>query len=162
MLRAVVGDLLGVEISDICRLGVASAEQCMPLLSTLVFKVDQRFVVLSYSQDRGLVCSRPTAKDDLRWDGEIDVDEWLEIADLEDSAEIPDLPFRVCRIIGYLGTGPYDDILVVVLDGDQGRLVMTTTQDIIICTNIEAARGEAELVAKNQQMEIRRESIALP
>jgi hypothetical protein len=163
MLRTLIGGLLDIEVSNIFRLCVASADpdQCIPLLSTLVLEVDRRFLLLSYSQESGLVCNAPVKKQDLRWDREIDEGEWLELTRLEDSAEIPELPFRVRRITGWIGANRYDDVLAVVLEDDTNMLVVTTTQDMLICTDFNTARREAELVVKNHQMQIRQETLEL-
>jgi hypothetical protein len=159
MLKKFADQLLGVRISNIYRLGIASKGELIPLLSTLVLETDQRFLSLSYSQKDGFVCRAPVAKWELQWDGEIDDGEWLELANLEDSAEIPDLPFCVCKITGWFGIGSFSDLLVLDLEGDDLRLVVTTTHDALLCTNIDVAHGEAEQVARNHRMQLRKESL---
>jgi hypothetical protein len=154
LFRRLVDGLPGVVVSDLKRLAIASEADLIPLLSTLVAATEQGFILMTYSQNDGFVCNPPVPRRELRWDGEIDEGESLELVDLEDDAEVPELPFRVCRLTGWLGTGPYDDLLALALEDDSSRLVLTTTHDDMLCATLDTARREAALVAKNSNMQL--------
>lgn len=155
---AVLSTLLGVTISTVRRLAVVSNHGRITLASTLALGVDQRYVVLSYSQ-QGLGCLPPASREDLRWDVELEDDEWLELADLEADAVLPALPLTVDRIDGWVGYGRYDDVFAVAFENQEHQLVVTTTSDVLVCTTLEIARDEAELVARNSGLRLRQETL---
>jgi hypothetical protein len=154
LLQERLGGLLGTTVSEVRRLAVGSAEGVIPSLSTLVLRIGDRYAVMSYSQEAGLVCKVAAAESELTWSGELDEGESVVLVELEDAAVLPELPLRVQQITGWTGFGSYDDILAVALAGDGHSLVVTTTRDDLLCTCLDTARQEAELVANNHHMRL--------
>jgi hypothetical protein len=150
--------LLDATVSTLERLAVASDDGVIALTSTLAVGMDRRYLVLSYSQ-QGLRVLPLASRGDLRWDGELEEGERLELVPLEAGAEVPELPLRVERIEGWVGYGRYDDVLAFALSGPGGQLVVTTTSDDLLCTTPEDAGANAELTARHSGLTLRREHL---
>lgn len=147
--------LLGATVTAVRRLAVASEHGIIPLTSTLALDLDQRFIVLSYSQ-QGLRCLPPASEHELQWDKEIEDGERLILSALEADAVLPELPCHVDHIVGWVGYGRYSDVFAVAF-GTTNRLVITTTSDDLLCTTLHAARGSAEAAARNSGLTLRHE-----
>ena len=146
--------LLGSRVTGLGRANIVDADQAIPILQSFVFVLDGRSVLLRYGQ-QGLSCGASGELGDLWPEEDLEDEERVEFVALGSEVDTLELPARIIKIVGTVGIGKYDDVLSLSFYGDGGGvLTLSTAEDLLSLTSVEAADRLARTAAANQGMNI--------